>query len=224
MKKLISFMLCAALVFALAVPVFAAEDKEAEAVITGWYDAMGRHEWDKMLEYTHSKMKENFQGVIDSTGPQEGINNVTSAKVLKVYELVVDEAKEHYDAYKMSFELELYHEIKDAKVYLVAVDMGVKKEDSFNRNGLVYHVVGLAKENGQWKLADSRGMVTNYLKDLIPAEDYNTDAAKITEIYDLRMSHSLVANLDGKIIDVLWTTGENGNSEFKNFESAKGPA
>lgn len=222
MKKLISFMLCAALVFALAVPVFAAgeveADKEAEAVIKDWYNAMNNKDWDKLLALSHSvtrEMSEDFFKNEQYIKEEVGIFGQTSIKLLAIYEVDTtdevfhDTVSRHEDVYGT-----------EMKAYIVALDRTMKKESEFLRNGLVYYLVLVAKENGKWTFGEPLEVNREMIEKAVPEEDRTIDTRKVLEIHDVISNFSITFNLDGKVLAI----NNSDLNPYKLFDANKGPA
>jgi len=186
----------------LSMSAFAADgaDKAAEEVVGSFYDAIDRQAWSEIPGLYHSTLKEDEEGFINNTEFQEkgqGIFNVTSARLLKLYEADPKDPCVYPTVfgYEQRFGEKL-------KVYLSAVDMDVKSEKIYTREGLNYHLEILAWEDGQWKYAGSGGADADMLKALVPQEDLTDDTRKIIEIYELDMRCGITVNLDGKIIAI----------------------
>jgi len=186
----------------LSMTAFAADgaDKSAEEAVGSFYDAIDRQAWSEIPGLYHSLVREDEEGFINSAECQEqnlGIFNVTSAKLLKLYEA---DPKDPC-VYPIVFGYELRFG-ENLKVYLSAVDFTVKSENAYTRSGLNYHLEILAWEDGQWKYAGSSGADADMVKALVPQEDFTDDTNKIIEIYELDMHYGITVNLDGKIIAV----------------------
>jgi len=225
MKRTILIFLCAALMLTTALPALAADggaDKAAEEVIESFYSAIDRQAWSEIPGLYHSLVREDEEGFVNNPEFQEqnlGIFNVTSAKLLKLYEA---DPKDPC-VYPIVFGDELRFGDK-LKVYLSAVEFTVKSENAYTRNGLAYHLEVLAWEDGQWKYAESSGADADMLKKLVPQEDFTDDTRKIIEIYELDLHQGITVNLDGKIIAINSAdmAPYNNFSSHKNFTYAPG--
>jgi len=201
----------------LSMTAFAADsrDKSAEEVVGSFYDALDRQAWSEIPGLYHSLVREDEEGFVNNPEFQEqnlGMFNVTSAKLLKLYEA---DPKDPC-VYPIVFGDELRFGDK-LKVYLSAVEFTVKSENAYTRNGLCYHLEVLAWEDGQWKYAESSGADAEMVKALVPQEDFTDDTRKIIEIYELDMHYGITVNLDGKIIAI----NSADMVPYNNFSSHK---
>ncbi len=129
MKKAIVSLLCAALMLTSALPALAADstDKAAEEVVESFYGAIDKQAWSEIPELYHSLVREDEEGFINNPEFQEkgqGIFNVTSAKLLKLYEADPKDPCVYPTVfgYEQRFGEKL-------KVYLSAVDLFFKSDN-----------------------------------------------------------------------------------------------
>ncbi len=231
MKKTVCLVLMMAML--LSMTAFAADlsssgqaadstDKSAEDVVRSYYDSIDRQAWGEIPGLYHSLVKDEEEGFINKPEFQEqnlGIFNITSAKLLKLYEA---EPKDPC-VYATVFGYEQRFG-ENLKVYLSAVDFTVKGENAYTRNGLSYHLEILAWEDGRWKYAGSGGADADMIRTLVPQEDFTSDTNKIIEAYELDMRYGITVNLDGKIIAINSTdmTAYDNFSSHKNITYAPG--
>ncbi|MDR0951373.1 MAG: S-layer homology domain-containing protein [Oscillospiraceae bacterium] len=199
----------------------AGTDKENDpdyAIVYESYDAIDKEDWERWLGtftdfYQRTNSSDLFIKDEQAKAEHRGIFDVISCKVVDVYEFdlsdedVYDMLMAHSHMYNTAF----YEGFPETRVVMALVDMEVYEENMFTHNGLNIFMEYLFLDDGEWKYGGSSVCDVVPIEYAYPEDERSPELKKAIELIHLKYDFSIWANMDGKILDILY------RDEFRPF-------
>lgn len=205
-KKMLSFIMSIAMVILIAIPAYSFTSVglySSEEAITDYVKALNNNDWTSLIDISPSAdYEENVaffsnQSNIDSN---VGFHAIDTAALNTVTELDCNLLYEYTNA---DYYVNLYG--NDLKLYLVGVELGVKKESQYFYNGLNFFLATLAQESGQWKVVLFSQAPASVIESNIRSR--SSDVTRALEIIRARYE-GLIMGSDGNVIETNIATPE----------------